>query len=520
MQTIYKTAFKTLIWLGMDMASQQQRVPNLEQAFSVISRFGNSILERLQMPPSRLREIADLRQLFKGRRDLISLDALAVGEIDALRCLFERDWLVRLWVIQEFNSSLRAEMHFGDARRLTPVQDAQVAALVANWIFNDGMFFNRNFQGPAREGLIAFARMRRAVFSGRPGSDGLHVFNVASLYKASDPRDRIFAVFGMLGMGEWMPPSLFRVDYTLSKSEVYLRFAAATVEHSRNLKILSFVLHSPGALSSPSWVPQWDGRNRAGNRVIGQHDSHWNACCQRYSLAGGMADHDDDWRPEHQGRLHAEGVVIGIITRELAVWSTHTNLLGLDPHQRWRESSTSGYLAAWGAVYAQTNTTKSTRSRLTALAMTLSCGYTENRRLKKRSEIHQRFLEFLALLRHLCGGSEGFLEAVAEVETPQLSMPRLNALSYHMTLLFQNRKLVKTSEGDLAMGPDTLEVGDEACILFGGRVPFILRPDPNRSSHRLVGEAYVHQLMDGEAIQLWEDKNLELNPLPRMFVIR
>lgn len=49
--------------------------------------------------------------------------------------------------------------------------------------------------------------------------------------------------------------------------------------------------------------------------------------------------------------------------------------------------------------------------------------------------------------------------------------------------------------------PPLSRVGDEVCVLFGMEVPFILRPVPGSSSleYELVGECYVHGMMDGEA---------------------
>jgi hypothetical protein len=55
-----------------------------------------------------------------------------------------------------------------------------------------------------------------------------------------------------------------------------------------------------------------------------------------------------------------------------------------------------------------------------------------------------------------------------------------------------------------------MNVGDRICVLFGGKTPFILRPQnrlPKESCKieevfGFVGDAYVHGLMDGEAIKM------------------
>ena len=45
--------------------------------------------------------------------------------------------------------------------------------------------------------------------------------------------------------------------------------------------------------------------------------------------------------------------------------------------------------------------------------------------------------------------------------------------------------------------PETAVVGDVVCIFHGAEVPFVLRPEAN-DRYRLLGEAYVHGIMDGE----------------------
>lgn len=62
----------------------------------------------------------------------------------------------------------------------------------------------------------------------------------------------------------------------------------------------------------------------------------------------------------------------------------------------------------------------------------------------------------------------------------------------------RNRLFSSTSRGRVGWVPAEAEVGDFVCVLSGARVPFILRPVAVREGvFRLVGEAYVHGLMQG-----------------------
>ena len=61
------------------------------------------------------------------------------------------------------------------------------------------------------------------------------------------------------------------------------------------------------------------------------------------------------------------------------------------------------------------------------------------------------------------------------------------------------RKVFSTSDGYVGVGDVTLEPGDLVCVLFGGKIPFILRPVDGK--FRLVGECYLHGIMLGEALE-------------------
>lgn len=56
-----------------------------------------------------------------------------------------------------------------------------------------------------------------------------------------------------------------------------------------------------------------------------------------------------------------------------------------------------------------------------------------------------------------------------------------------------------TSKAKLGLGRDIIEANDAIFILSGFRTPFIFRSVGN-GQYRLIGEAYVHGIMDGEAV--------------------
>jgi hypothetical protein len=61
------------------------------------------------------------------------------------------------------------------------------------------------------------------------------------------------------------------------------------------------------------------------------------------------------------------------------------------------------------------------------------------------------------------------------------------------------RAFFVTEKGYMGLGPSSMEEGDLVYVLSGGQVPFILRPTISAEGFALVGESYIHGIMDGEA---------------------
>jgi len=58
------------------------------------------------------------------------------------------------------------------------------------------------------------------------------------------------------------------------------------------------------------------------------------------------------------------------------------------------------------------------------------------------------------------------------------------------------RRMFTTRDGLINLGPEALQTGDYIALCKGGKVPYVLRKVPE--GHELVGECYVHGIMQGE----------------------
>ena len=85
-------------------------------------------------------------------------------------------------------------------------------------------------------------------------------------FEASDPRDKIFAVFGLATLGRTLLPTteIIRVDYELTPAEVFLETAWAMIKKSKDLNFLAEVEdpHLRNITDIPTWVPDFSSVHR------------------------------------------------------------------------------------------------------------------------------------------------------------------------------------------------------------------------------------------------------------------
>ncbi|KAK3704889.1 hypothetical protein LTR37_013580 [Vermiconidia calcicola] len=70
----------------------------------------------------------------------------------------------------------------------------------------------------------------------------------------------------------------------------------------------------------------------------------------------------------------------------------------------------------------------------------------------------------------------------------------------HVTHFSRNRMPFVSASGRIGLGPTEMKPSDKVFIILGHRVPIILR-DAADGGFRIVGDAYIHGLMNGEAME-------------------
>lgn len=63
-----------------------------------------------------------------------------------------------------------------------------------------------------------------------------------------------------------------------------------------------------------------------------------------------------------------------------------------------------------------------------------------------------------------------------------------------------------TTDGHIGVGSRGMQQGDEVCVMFGGEILCIIRPERD---HHLLRECFVHGYMHGEVMERWKAGKLK-----------
>lgn len=452
MRVIYKNAKQVLVWLGKDVDNQAQK------AMDLMKEIAEGCVRRIDTKEKgHIASLKDTDELW----DLLPQHMMGgvkhndSHDWSALAWFFSRPWFNRLWVIQEVNSTPNIEVLCGKARI-----SWDQAALAATYIEkHPKVRLSNGFPGSYY--VNAYYMRRRIWFRDVTLPSFL---NWGRSFCVTDPLDRVYGLMGMPPFTKMSRP--FQVDYSKSTVGLYKHVTKMCIRDMQSLRILCYAQHLDEEETFPSWVPRWDREERY--RPI--NDSLTKV---RWKASGGT-------KPDvrfNKDTLTLKGAVIDIIISEFS--------LGNDIRSKG-DLATNCILQAW-----DTNNERHIHhgedEAIESIALALTAGLGSN--LRKASEDMMEFrANFTAYLQPLLYKS-GREPRVFNSFNPNADLE--GSIKYEMLVKRQgrNRSLFFTKSGYVGLGPNCRQ-GDVVCLLFGGEVPFILRPKDEH--YQLVGDAYIN----------------------------
>jgi hypothetical protein len=378
--------------------------------------------------------------------------------------------------------------------------------------------------------------------------------------KATDPRDMIYGLLGILSSKSIRP------DYSsTTPQDLYLSLVDYCIKEEKSLDMITLCRRSPSStMELPSWVPDWteswvetfESTNvdlptfplilKYGSgellRSFAEFDDQLilrNAegdplKITAWSAHGSTAPVATIQSSPNPPRLTARGVYIDVISHlgsSISRGDVDGELFFFESLLDWEEI----VLERFG-ICRDNPEEKSVLDVFDRFLEIMDAYLTRKhvefkserheklqRRAEKRAQRERKYHQNKATYPGKCGIVESFVRTIVadldqdfqrvtpskytrfwEVNAEESTEWGLDVWALQMST---NRRLLVTDDGYVGLGPIKARQGDHICILYGCSVPLVFREI--KGGFSLVGEAYVHGFMDGEALALVNEGRLK-----------
>ncbi|KAH6709582.1 heterokaryon incompatibility protein-domain-containing protein [Leptodontidium sp. MPI-SDFR-AT-0119] len=537
MRDIYRAASGTVVWLGEELLYTDRTFDLLK---SLSAGWGGSSDASHEVVQQRVSELH--RVLLTDEKFRKVVQRGVYGDMG------QRDFWTRIWVVQEVALSSNVTIVCGSNE-----MDWQE---FSDTIWNLDEASNMAMATPENEldigglsNIDTFSIMRELLRD----AVNLRLSDIVALLRRSrstDPRDMIYGLLGLV------PRCSIRVDYSNASTKyVYLDLVHRCIVEEESLDIVTLCRKTSSNLELPSWVPDWTdpwvlgygedykamtnpdppsyplilkyGSGALLKNFISNTSSGLDSTLQFEAWSADASSAPRASIDKTLSTLTAGGVPIGSIS-QLGDWTFRGDDEG--------EIFFFDIMSSWENLMIQRfDMCQDTNSGRTILdvfdrLLDIMIGHLGDsavdivkekedkiqRRLVQKRDRKARYQETFAT--YVAGGSivEAFIRTVV-VDT-DASFQRLSPAKYEAfwdadvtgslawgleiyALTFAtNRRFFITGNGYIGLAPIRANIGDKLCVLYGCSVPLVLREEHGVVG--LVGEAYVHGLMRGEAVAL------------------
>ena len=513
-------------------------------------------------PKSRLSTLPEARHIISTavHRD-------SMREWDAVIKLFDNPYFQRVWIAQEITSPFNHNVEFIGGRNMqrfrlstTVLTAAFIANIYANgtkppispdvhaslqaasrafsvvYRFNTLRIIRYKLEANHMRRFIKVICLSLRITSMQSSKKALWRHEIIPLLDsfrgllATDARDKVYAAFAIL------KPHLpeLCIDYTMSTREVYQKVVYDAIKSMDDLQILAYCQQDPIGFDLPSWVPDWRQHRRSDlfcnfrdtRQECIYHCSLNEPSYARFDLSNSKiivqglvidriksvsrksGPYDDGCHSEWTSmvsKLNALNVVLAE-----AHWHTWRRTLVADcsksrstflSNPTWHDHLLNG---VHGLTDFMTAPNQMNSSKMEKFHMLVE-------REIGRGRIRYTFRR--GAVAHLLDEASDRAWAEQELDEAQTEE---RALIEEVT---RNRKFGITELGRMGLVPASTEAGDSIVVLFGMQTPVVLRTlapvsiDAHPACYQLLGETFVHGLMDGEAIRAMEMGDLHADDL-------
>ncbi|KAF6228712.1 hypothetical protein HO173_011731 [Letharia columbiana] len=451
MADIYRLADHVVVWLGTEK-------DNSAHILRILSQLSSEIkvdYELATMSPASSDSVPDWSD-----RSLPL--PYSIDEICNIASLLNRAWFSRLWVWQEIRLARNNSIVIcgSDTISWQSLHQAIFCFYYKQWAF-DSLSPD---SGQVQARLLYLLNISDDTTSYLAFGD---IIRRSAPCKCSDPKDRIYAVLSLLDRS--VEGINIEPDYTKTTAQVYQDVVTRHVEHHKSLGMLKYCeLRNDMPAEMPTWVPNWTVADTA---------------TPLYSCGRACGHSEAKAQYREGGILSATGVISASISSadEMVFQCTYRSMADEIRRIAPRNIEDSPYPAGSSLIDAFCST---------MCVNSFSDTIRPPQPVLPQFEKSREFV--LAVLRDhdrhpnstLDSDESKYLGGVASV--------------------CENRSFITTEGGYIGVAPKATKPGDQVCVLLGLPQPLVLR-QTSGLRYQVVGECYVHGLMNGEAV---------LDPLP------
>jgi Heterokaryon incompatibility protein (HET) len=527
MGEIYSRATAVTVYLGRWLARTQA-------AMDLINYLAN-------IPEERHTTLAKYDPTAVESFGSMGLQQVSMAAWRPLVSFLRRSWFHRIWVVQEFVFAKRVIMFCGSEEvAWDSINRASWLLSVTKWadslLLASFPFTNTDARHAARspgKPLAMLTSLRSGLFSHPPvwkGTEASSLLMGTRLLEASDPKDKIYGLLPILNLllVNHSSQPLAIPDYGSEISQIFLSWAFRIMLADQGLWLLSAIEDETvrKVRTLPSWAPDWTTGLAPLTIMNYEASAKWAASGSLEYLAPRL----------EVGRLLAlYGAPFGTITsRSLPLvemngtvgeFCSCLDLASRLPNPYFTNQGLTEVLSrtlignAAGREYPATEELVGNlasflilRARLATVRRTVEYDPNDGQPLSAYAMTSslQQSIETLRL-----HDKNGQLPTRAQFAEQLLELDRMSAQEFMNSdrvkrateyqgpyfVFATNRRLFTTAKNLMGGGPKSVQCGDSIWILPGAKLPFILRQLEN-GNYKVVGEAYVHGMMHGEAIGL------------------
>ena len=468
MDSIYRNAQQVVVWLGPESEDSEDALTFL----SCLPIFASDTVDHDRY---------------------MAVKPVFISYINAFFRLLNRTWFKRVWCVQELILARYATVQCGEHR--VAWENFEAALKTAFFVPSPGSCMARVLE----EGTISsvealqmiqhlnkFTRWKSGMFQ----SDRSVLSMLAEFcdWQSSDPRDKVFAFYGLTSH-ENPDRDALKPDYALNTAEVYTKLALSIIRNHRNLDILPIATRSVSSLGAsslrllPSWVPDWrDGQVfsvgpfyrpitfMGFGSLIYAFDDIYNASLNLEATPIGLQSDSQ--------ALILDGInldTIDVINNDWPICSPPSlesliliwkEIAGLPAENSYEYTGQPLHEAFWRTVLIDIHD----------IVLSTEIEGTQGQETPKRCRIPRWDIEL--------DGHPYF--PISSDDEPGFMKRAVRNFGAVL-----GRQFFKTAKGLFGLAPAHARRGDYVVVLFGGRVPFIMRNFPEIHLYHLVGERYA-----------------------------